>query len=152
MLRRLSPLIAILVLLAGCKGVKNPQITMTGATLGETTDQAATVRIALRLHNPNNEPLELLEFDYRVSVDGKAAYSGTRSAQMTLARMSTRDIEIPAVVNVSESGGQLPADANVQVNGSLRYIAPGAIAQTLFDTGVRRPRVSFSGKGPVAAR
>jgi hypothetical protein len=43
------------------------------------------------------------------------------------------------------------------VHGSLRYLLPGTLSQTLFDTGVRRPRASFAGApivtlGGAAAR
>lgn len=131
-------------------------MTLTGASLGETSDAAATINLALRLQNPNNDPLELLEFDYRVDVDGKRVYSGKRAAQMTLARLATRDVVLPAVVPFDVVGGgwgagAAPPSANVRVQGTLRYIAPGAIEQTLFDTGVRRPSASFSGEQPLQA-
>ena len=144
---------ALVVVLAGCTGTKHPEIAVTGATIDQTTEHAATIRLALRLENPNNEPLQLLEFDYRVSVDGRQAYRGKRSAEMTLARQSVRDVEIPAVIvaPADDAGGAATlAETAFQVHGTLRYLAPGAIEQTLFDTGVRRPRVNFSGSGRLA--
>jgi len=155
MLRFALPLVwPALIALAGCVGTKHPVIAVTGATLDQTTDQAATVRVALRLQNPNDEPLELQEFEYRFAVPGQPVYRGKRSAQMTLARQSTRVVEIPAVIAFSSADanhGAALADAAFQVQGTLRYLAPRAIEQTLFDTGVRRPRASFAATGHIAA-
>jgi LEA14-like dessication related protein len=137
----------------GCSNLKQPSIAVVGATMGESTAQAATLNLALQLGNPNPEPLELLEFKYHVEVDGRRVYEGTRAAQMTLMRESTRAVEIPAVIpleSVGWSAAAIPSTAQVRVSGTLRYIQPGAIAQTLFDTGVRRPRASFSGNSTVA--
>ncbi len=137
----------------GCTGIKSPTVEVISAALGEQTDEAITLRMGLRLRNPNNEPLSLLEFDYRVEVDGREAFRGRRSAQMTLSRLSTRDVEIPAVVTLGESGWHADAlrsgQAQVRIHGSLRYLAPGAISQTLFDTGISKPRARFSGEKPL---
>jgi len=138
----------ILLALTGCSSTRPPGISVVSAQPRERTDAAATVGLTLRLQNPNNQPLELLEFDYSVEVDGKQVYRGTRSAQMTLARQSTREVELPAVIPFQRLGWNppaVPAAAQVKVRGTLRYLLPGTFAQTLFDIGVRRPRVGFRG-------
>jgi hypothetical protein len=151
-------LIVLCASFAGCTGTRDPSIDITGARLGEATDEALTLQIALRLENPTAEALELLEFEYQVEVDGKTAYRGVRSAEMTLARQSAREIEIPAVVNLSEiewaspTAGSLPQSAEFRVHGTLRYLLPGAIAQTLFDIGLQRPSAPVRGSGTVALR
>lgn len=152
-------MLIVVAALAGCSSTKNPSVSLASAGMGETSEQAATLRLWLHLENPNDTPLELMEFDYHVEVDGQRVYEGMRAAEMTLAQLSTRDVEIPAVVpfdKVNWPGGVAPPGTRVQVNGTLRYILPGAIAQTLFDTGVRRPRVSFRGEqtlinGPMSS-
>jgi LEA14-like dessication related protein len=141
-------------LLFGCANTKNPSVTLVSASVGQASEHAVTLHMWLHLDNPNDQPLELMEFDYRVEIDGRPVYDGKRAAQMTLAKLSTRDVEIPAVVpfdKVSWPSGIAPSGTHVSVKGTLRYILPGAIAQTLFDTGVRRPRASFHGDQPLTA-
>jgi LEA14-like dessication related protein len=144
-----------LLLLSGC-GTRDPAIGVAGARLAEVTDEALTLQIALTLDNPNSKPLELLEFRYRVEVDGRTVYSGARAAEMTLEQLSTRTIELPAVVVFNQpatagwSAQSLPATAAFKVHGSLRYLLPGAIDQTLFDMGVRRPSAPVRGGGSLA--
>lgn len=155
MIRRAKFLACLVVgvVFAGCASTKPPAIAVIGASMAESTNEAAKVQIALRLQNPNNDPLELLEFDYSVEVNGREVYQGTRSAQMTLARLSTREIEIPAVIPYERTGWRtdaMPPAAQVNVHGTLRYLAPGTFAQTLFDIGVRRPRTGFGGVQSVA--
>lgn len=146
----------LIIALGGCKGTQSPSVTVVSAQLGQSTEYAATVNLWLHLENPNDEPLELLEFDYDVDVDGKQVYQGKRSAQMTLAQLSTRDVQIPAVIPFDKialpgGGGAMLEGSEVRVKGTLRYVLPGALAQTLFDTGARRPRVSFRGKKLIEA-
>lgn len=147
----LSCIALSLLVLAGCKGTQHPTVSVVSARMNQTTEVAATVEVWLHLENPNPEPLELLEFDYSVDVDGRFVFQGKHSAQMTLAQNSTRDVEIPAVIPFEKTNwsGTVPEGAMIRVQGTLRYILPGAIAQTLFDTGVRRPRVSFKGEKPI---
>jgi hypothetical protein len=139
--------------LAGCSGTRDPIVRVASAALGERTDQAATVRLGLHLENPNSDRLQLLEFDYRVQVNGRTVYEGKRAAQMTLTRLSEREMEIPAVIPFDRAGwppGMAPTTADVRVNGTLRYMVPGSFSQTLFDTGIRRPSVDFHGEHTVA--
>jgi hypothetical protein len=142
----LASSLLLALLLTGCSGMKEPIVGVTGASLGEVSNEAATVQIALQLENPNTDPIELLEFDYHVSVNGERVYDGMRSAQMTLSRLSTRTATLPAVLpfdRVGWNAAQLPPDTEVQVHGTLRYLQPGAFARTLFDLGAKRPRTSF---------
>ncbi len=148
--------VAATVVLCGCGSTRDPAIAVTGARLGEVPDEALTLQIALHLDNPNAESLKLLEFEYRVEVEGRDVYAGTRAAEMTLEQLSTREVEIPAVVAFNEpaasgwSRESLPSSVEFRVHGSLRYLVPGAIAQTLFDTGVRRPSAPVNGGGTVS--
>ena len=33
------------------------------------------------------------------------------------------------------------------IQGTVQYLTPGALAEILFDTGVRQPKARFSGQG-----
>ncbi len=46
----------------------------------------------------------------------------------------------------------LPASVSYSVKGQLQYNAPNRLAQILFDTGVRRPKVSFGSRGELHLR
>jgi hypothetical protein len=38
------------------------------------------------------------------------------------------------------------------VSGSVRYLLPGRLAETLFDIGLSRPEAMFSGEGQIAVK
>ena len=48
---------------AGCSSHRAPGVRVAGVTVGERTNEALTLQFDLDLHNPNEEPLELLLFD-----------------------------------------------------------------------------------------
>lgn len=144
--------IAAVIALSGCAGYENPQINITGVRLTETTDEAAALSFGLDLHNPNNEPLTLLEFEYDLVIDGKPVFEGKRAAETTLAARGSKSIAIPAVIPFEAAKWLegVPPSAEYRVAGKLRYLTPGKIFQVLFDLGVRRPTVGFSDAGVVA--
>lgn len=138
--------------LAGCSRYRDPSIALGSATLADKTDEAVALRLVLDLHNPNNDPLKLSQFEYDVTINGVKAYTGIRSAQATLASSSQRQLQIPAVIRYDTMGwtpGTMPPSIRFAVEGQLQYITPGEIAQILFDTGVRRPKAHFTGSGEV---
>lgn len=141
----------ISLLLGGCSGYQDPAVTSAGVTLTERSSEALTLRLAIDLHNPNNEPLKLLEFDYSVLIDGVDVYEGVRAAETTLAASGHKEVSIPAVVRYDTMKWMnetvIPKSATYQVRGSLRYLTPGGFAQALFDTGLRKPSASFGWSG-----
>jgi hypothetical protein len=142
----------------GCASYHDPVIRVTDARVTEITNEAVAVRFGMDLHNPNDEALTLLEFDYDVSINGKHAYSGMRAAETVLAIQGDKHVEIPAVIHLDatlpppespeNSGGSANA-MSYSINGSLRYITPGKIMQILFDTGVRKPSAGFRSTGEI---
>jgi hypothetical protein len=153
--RVLWPLILALVApaVAGCSSIRPPGVRVSEVAVVERTEEALTLEFGLDLHNPNGEPLELISFDYHASVDGRRVFEGRWAAQATLAPRGSNRLTIPAVVRFDradwESSG-VPAEAQVAVSGRLLYLTPGALAEILLDTGVRRPRVRFSGRGQAS--
>lgn len=125
--------------LCGCATEKSPVITVVGANLVESGENARVIAMELAIENPNPRPLELLEFRYRVKVPGSDSYEGRRRAIATLAANRTTRMTLPAVVSGDDSG---PA----AISGTLTYVSPGRFAEALFDTGVRKPKVSFGGE------
>lgn len=144
--------IACMVCAGGCSTYKDPSVIVTGARLAEITDEAVAIKFGLDIHNPNVEPLTLVEFKYDLSIDGQRVYEGVRAAESVLAIKGDKHVEIPGVIRFDKAGwqpGGLPASANYRLNGRLQYVTPGKIVQILFDSGVRKPSAPFAGSGEV---
>lgn len=139
-------------MVAGCSSIQAPQIDVTGARVVDSTDEAIQVQLDLSLHNPNDDPLELVTFAYRMDVNGRQAYSGTWVAIANLAAGRTQDVSIPAVLLRDQVGwsGDVPSGATYAVFGDVVYLQPGPLAEALLDSGVREPRAGFSGTGELS--
>lgn len=160
---RATPFISlscIALALGGCETRRPPQLTLGEAVVTEKTDEAIAFDVAVDMINPNPQELELQEFRYTVAVDGRQVFQGRRSAEASLPAEGGKRVRIPGVVRYDQMNwsappapgtpaGSPPEEANYRVSGTLTYIVPGALAEILFDTGVRRPRVGFSGEGVV---
>ena len=137
---------------AGCSRFAAPQVTLVEAKLNEQTDVAIQLGVTVEVTNPNDEPVQLLEFDYRYAVNGAVVFDGRRSARQTLNPGSPRRIELPVVVRYDRAGwpdGQLPGSFQYQMRGTILYLTPSELAETLLDTGLRRPVAPFQSKGEV---
>ncbi|MHC4809493.1 MAG: hypothetical protein ACYTEV_03915 [Planctomycetota bacterium] len=140
---------AVTFAVGGCGFLQPPSVTIEGARVVDRSAEAVRFDVTARLRNPNREDsLELRTIRYRVAMDGLAPYPGQRAAQATLAPGGEVVLELPVVVPAAELD---PASGSIvwRLEGSLLYIAPGALAETLLDTGVRRPRVGLDGSGTV---
>jgi hypothetical protein len=138
--------------LAGCMGYRPPSIAVGEAVLVEETAEALRLDVALDLANPNEEPLELLQFEYVFSIGGSSVFRAKQSAEATLSASGSKRLLLPAVVPLDRApwpAGARPAEADWSIRGSLLYVTPGALAEALLDTGVRKPRARFGGTGRV---
>ena len=107
------------------------------------------------LENPNHAAVPLHEFRYTVAINGKEVYAGRRAGGVTLSAVDSRQVMLPAVVPYDTMGWgaqSLPASVKYTVRGELQYIAPKRLAQILFDTGMRKPKVSFRSRGELQLR
>lgn len=138
--------------LAGCSMYRPPSVAVGEAMLVDETDEALRLDITLDLTNPNNEPLELIRFEYSVSIDGVSVYRAKRAAEATLSASGGKRLTLPAVVRfdrVPWGESARPQEVGWSIRGSLLYITPGALAEALLDTGVRKPRTRLAGSGRV---
>jgi hypothetical protein len=136
---------ALVTLLAGCAG--DPRITVSGVdrvVKGASADEYA---VRIRLENPTGDPLVLDRWNYSLETDA-GRYSGEWVASRTLPPGTDTELSIPAVVS---HGGTAEA-SRWRVNGSVRYLLPGRLAETLFDIGLSRPEALFSGEGQVVVK
>lgn len=137
--------------LAGCSAYEAPELRVVSVGVSERSAEAVVLRVVIDAENANDVALPLRDVEYEVEVgDGGEGrvFRGVRSAEATLRRFGTQQIEVPAVV----AAGSWPGEGTPYViRGRLRYTTPGEIAQILFDAGVRRPEVSFEGRGVIGA-
>ena len=139
----------LLALLTGCS-VTPPAVRVSEATLIETTDEALQVDLRIDLVNANPDPLKLELLTYTFAIGGQTVFTGWRSAEATISAYGRRTPWIPAIVRYEQVDWvEVPPSAEWSVQGTLIYVTPGQLAEILLDTGVRRPRVQFSGAGEV---
>jgi len=122
----------------GCRSAPPPEISLDGAALLESTDSAQRYDLTLIITNPNPDELPLREATYSVTADGQVIFTTRASAQATVPPLQSSTVRLPIVV---PSG---VGDRRLAVSGSLQYLAPGALAEALFDTGFRKPERPFS--------
>jgi hypothetical protein len=132
-------------LLAGCAG--DPKITVTGVDRVVKGPSADEYAVRIRLENPTEDPLVLDRWNYSLDTDA-GRYSGEWVASRTLPPGTDTEVSIPAVL---QRNGEAVA-SRWRVNGSVRYLLPGRLAETLFDIGLSRPEALFSGEGTIAAK
>ncbi len=150
--------------MVGCSWTRAPTIRVVDAAVVESSEDALTLSFQLDLSNPNDQPLRLGEFRYRLSIDWKPVFRGRRAAEATLSAKGTRQLAIPAVLafdrmpgppagegatDVDRQGGPEPVEVGYTLAGSLVYLSPGELSEILFDTGVRKPSVGFKENGRI---
>lgn len=131
--------IVILCSAMGC-GVRAPLTQFIGSSVTQSTPEAVALNANFEISNTNDEPLKLKFYDYTVMADGRTVYKGRASAEQTVPRWATVQGSIPIVIRRE----YLPAIDRVdwKLSGSLSYIPPTAIAETLLKSGFWEPTTS----------
>ena len=137
--------IPCVVALAACSDTA-PRLSVVGVREIEHTEQGTVLAIDIDAENANDAAMPLREIGYSISINGRPVFTGTRSPEATIRRFGIQRLTVPAVV----SSGIGTTSGLYEVRGELEYIAPGRLAEILFDTGVRTPSASFVGRGSVA--
>lgn len=141
-------LAGLVLVSAGCSSAPPPQLRDATVRAAERTDAGQVLEFRILADNPGPEALPLREIDYTLSINGREVFKGRRSAEATLRRFGTQEIRIPAVIPAGSNG--IPSgEVDYTLVGSLTYISPGALAETLFDAEIRRPSVSFNARGTL---
>ncbi len=146
---------AMLLSVTGCSRFSAPTVSVKEVSVIDATEEALALGLVMDLENPNHAAVPLHEFRYTVAINGKEVYAGRRAGGVTLSAVDSREVMLPAVVPYDTMGWgaqSLPASVSYTVKGQLQYIAPKRLAQILFDTGVRRPKVSFASRGELHLR
>lgn len=133
-------------MLTGCSSYTAPTLHVADARLTDRTEHGVALAFVMEATNDNPEPLPLRRAAYSLELDGKRVFHGVRSAEATLRQNGTHRIVLPAGVAASEA----PAGVvRYRLSGDVQYVTPGAFAEVLFDTGVRRPRTAFVQEGTI---
>ena len=144
--------VVTLLLLSGCSRFHAPSVAVKDVALTEATDEALAIAFVMDLANPNTAAVPLHEFRYTLAIDGKEVYAGRRAGGVTLSAVDSRQVSLPAIVPYDKVGwttATLPATVDYTFTGKLQYNAPNRLAEVLFDTGTRRPKVAFAGSGTL---
>jgi len=139
--------------LAACSLTKAPGVEVSDVSLGNVTDEGYELQFELTLSNPNLEPLELHETEYRLSVGGAPVYDGRWSAEASVKAEGAKTITIPAVVPFDRAGEDtVPDRIDYSINGTMWYMTTDRIAEILFDANIRRPSVGYGTSGELTFR
>ena len=140
-------LLCLALALVGCSGARAPSLSVSEVNVVERTSEGVAVEFVLDAGNPNRVELPLRQVIYSLSLDGRRVFTGERSAEATLRREGTQQIRLPAVVPLG--AGTLRGVRPYRLQGTLRYVTPGAFGEAMFEAGLYRPSVSFSDSGTI---
>ena len=141
---------ALALLMVGCESYSAPVLSMSRAEPTERTPDGCAMVFTLDARNENEDALPLRTVEYRLDLNGREVFVGTRSAESTLRRLGTQQLKLPAVVVLTPDTQPLAAGlAHYRLTGSMYYVTPGRLAETLFDSGVHTPSVGFTFEGEI---
>lgn len=146
----LLSLLTLALLAGGCESYSAPALSMARAEPTERTPDGCAMLFTLDARNENEDGLPLRTVEYRLDLNGREVFAGTRSAEATLRRLGTQQLKLPAVVSITpETQAFVTGQTHYRLTGSLYYVTPGRLAETLFDSGVHTPSVGFTFEGDI---
>jgi|TARA_B100000315_G_C14160828_1_gene399970 hypothetical protein len=143
---RIALLLIFLVGFVGCS-VRQPIATYKEASVTQSTPEAIAFEVEFEIVNTNNIPLQLLMYNYRVTSNGEVVFVGFESAEKTIPRSSSIVDSLQVVIPREYVLGK--DSCSWQLSGTLGYIPPKAISETLLDIGLWEPKTSVRGHGLV---
>lgn len=146
------------VFIAACSPYRAPVLTVTEAKATQETDSGLALAFTLTARNDNEVALPLREVRYELDLSDseqgsslQRVFTGIRSPEASVRRLGEQPVVLPTVIRLRDDEGKpLPRPLGVhafRLWTRLTYITPGAFAEVLFDTGVRRPDVSITQTG-----
>lgn len=141
---RVGALVLLACVLCGC--VTRPTADAMPLERSQLSDEAVVLHYVVVAKNPGETELPMRMVSYRLDIDGRRVFRGTRSAEATLSRLSEHSIELPVPVRWED----LPeGEARYRLRGSLGYTLPGIFFEALFEAGLYRPRIHFDLEGTL---
>jgi hypothetical protein len=133
--------------LAGC-AVPRPQVSAREARVAETGDTTARVEIVLDLTNTGGTDVELVTYDYILSLSDGSSYGGRWAALRALPPRQTVQAAIPAVVPVASAR----EGVRWTLRGTVSYRDPQSIARILYEAGILKTETEMDGSGTIGAK
>ena len=149
-----AALISLALLLTGCSRGAKPRFAVIDAAVTQRTDEGFVVTFLVEGDNSGDTAVPLRQVRYSLSLGGDRVFQGVRSAEATLPRQGRQQFPLPVAVQHVDwprADGAPLAEADYKLEARISYLAPGALAEILFDSGFRRPKVSFSERGVLTA-
>lgn len=132
--------------LAGC-AVQRPQVSAREARVAEAGDATARLEIVLDLTNAGDTDVELVTYDYILSLADGSSYDGRWAALRALPPRQTVQAVIPAVVPASSAREGI----RWTLRGTVSYRDPQSIARILYEAGILKTEADMDGSGTIAA-
>ena len=130
--------------LAACS-VARPQVVAREARVAETGTATTRLDIVLDLTNAGETDVELVTYDYLLTLSDGSSYGGRWAALRALPPRQTVRAVIPAILpSASAREG-----VRWSLGGHVSYRDPQSIARILYEAGILRTEVGFSGAGAV---
>ena len=130
----------------GCS-IRQPKTQFIGASVTQSTPEAFSLEVEFEIFNTNDQPLELMAYDYIVSANGLTMYNGLASAEQTIPRWSSIKNTIPVVFRRDEMIGL--GEVSWSLSGTLGYVPPKAFSETLLTSGIWKPSTPIRAHGLV---
>ncbi len=153
---KIALLLALVSATTGCKQFVAPTLKVVEARVHEQTAEGIAVDFVIEGANANEAEIPLQLVKYSFSIDGERVFRGERMAESTLRRYGSQRFILPVAttwdklpIGHEPTAADQPRVRQYRLWGTLQYIAPGALAEVFFDTGVRRPSVNFSTEGEL---
>jgi len=113
----------------------------------ERTDSRTVYAFIIKATNPNKESIPLKEVSYTVTLDNTHKFSGVRSPETTLHTYGQHTFELPAVFEIAP--GKLSGIVDYKINGSVKYLRPGKLSETMYESELIVPKAEFHLRGQV---
>ena len=128
--------------LAGCHVVR-PEGRATEMRLGETKGDLTEVAVVLELRNPGRDEIDLVEYDYTISLADGSRYGGRWAALRALPPGQTVEATLPAVLPTASLAEGMAWSAS----GTGKYRDPDSVFRILYEAGILKNEYSFSTNG-----
>lgn len=128
--------------LAGCHVVR-PEGRATQMRLGETKGDLTEVAVVLELRNPGRDEIDLVEYDYTISLADGSRYGGRWAALRALPPGQTVEATLPAVLPTASLAEGMAWSAS----GTGKYRDPDSVFRILYEAGILKNEYSFSTNG-----
>lgn len=124
-------------------------VESSGVQAADITKGVTKLEIALELRNTGKDEVELVDYDYVVTLPDGASYGGKWAALRALPPGQPIEATIPAILPTASVAAARSSPSAWRVSGTIRYRDPQSIARILYESGILKTEVSFSGSGSM---